>query len=72
MEFAPLLAAPDTELEAISELEFDQTADLDGEATHGPLMHAADLGAEPIPDLEIDQTLGWRHRTAEVIVRAAR
>ena len=67
-----MLAAPDTELEAISELEFDQTADLDGEATHGPLMHAADLGAEPIPDLEIDQTLGWRHRTAEVIVRAAR
>ena len=35
-----------------------ETADLDGEATHGLLMHAADLGAQPIPELEFDQTLG--------------
>ena len=42
-----------------SEREFDQTADLDGEATQGPLIHAADFGAGPIPDLEFDQTLGW-------------
>ena len=35
MEFAPLLTTPDSELAAIPELEFDQTADLDGEATHG-------------------------------------
>ena len=59
MEFAPLLAAPDTELEAIPDLEFDQTAGLDGEATYDPLMHAAGLGAEPILDLDFDQTSGW-------------
>ncbi len=59
MEFAQLLAAHDTEYEVISELEFDQIADLDGEVTHDPLMLAVDLGAEPIPDLEFDQTLEW-------------
>ena len=49
-----------------------QKANLEVEATHGPLKHSADLGAKPIPELEFDQTVGWRHRTAEVIVRAAR
>ena len=38
MEIAPLLAVPYTELDAIPELDFDQTADLDGEAMHDPLM----------------------------------
>jgi len=51
--------SPDTEFEAITELEFDQTADLDCEANHDPLMHAADVGPEPNPDLEFGQTLGW-------------
>ena len=59
MEFAQLLAAHDTEYEVISELEFDQMADLDGEVSHDPMMLAVDLGAEPISDLEFDQTLEW-------------
>ena len=72
MEFARLLAAPDTEFETISEWEYVQKANLEVEATHDPLTHTADLGAEPIPELEFDQISGWRHRTTEVIVRAAR
>ena len=72
IEFARLLAAPDTEFETISEWEYVQKANLEVEATHDPLTHTADLGAEPIPELEFDQISGWRHRTTEVIVRAAR
>ena len=53
-------------------LESIQKANLEVEATHGPLKHSADLGAGPIPELELNQTLGWRHRTTEVIVCAAR
>ena len=53
-------------------LESVPKANLDFDATHGPLMHAADLGAEPVLDVQFDQTSGWRHRTTEVIVRAAR
>jgi len=53
-------------------LEYVQKANLEVEATHGPLKHSADLGAGPIPELEFDQIVGWRHRTAEVIVRTAR
>ena len=53
-------------------LESVQKANLEVEATHGPLKHSADLGAETIPDLEFDQTVGWRHCTTEVTVRAAR
>ena len=49
-----------------------QKANLEVEATHDPLTHTADLGAETIPDLEFDQTVGWRHCTTEVTVRAAR
>ena len=49
-----------------------QKAHLNVVATHDPWTHTADLVAEQIPELEFDQTLGWRHRTAEVIVRAAR
>ncbi len=47
-------------VEAIPELEFDQTANLAAEAGHERLV--ADTGAhaaaEPIPELEFDQTLG--------------
>ena len=53
-------------------LESVQKANLEVEATHDPLTHTADLGAETIPDLEFDQTVGWRHCTTEVTVRAAR
>ncbi len=49
-----------------------QKANVEVVATHDPLTHSADLGAEPIPELEFDQTVGWRHRTTEVIVRVAR
>ena len=49
-----------------------QTANLEVEATHDPLTHTADLRAEPIPELEFDQTVGWRHRTTEVMARVAR
>ena len=49
-----------------------QKANVEVVATHGPLTHSADFGAEPIPELELNQTLGWRHRTTEVIVCAAR
>lgn len=53
-------------------LKSAQKPHLDVVATHDPLTHTANLGAEPIPELEFDQTVGWRHRTTEVIVRAAR
>ena len=59
MEYAPLLAAPDVEFEAISEREFDKTLDLDGEERHDPLLHNAGVDAEQFPDLEFDQTVGW-------------
>jgi hypothetical protein len=38
MEFAPPLAALDIEFKAIPKQEFDQMADLHGEATHDPFM----------------------------------
>lgn len=59
MGLAPVVGAPDTEFEAVPELGFDQTEDLDGEATHDLLKYAADLGAEPITDLEFRLTMGW-------------
>ncbi len=54
------------------EQEIDQTANLRAEAGYERLLHNAGVDAEPIPELEFDQTLGWLHRTIEVIVRAAR
>ncbi len=42
-------------VEAIPELEFDQTANLTAEAGNYRLV--ADAGAEPVPELEFDQTL---------------
>ena len=52
------LTAPEA-VEAIPELEFDQTANLAAEAGHDRLVADAGADAEPIPDLEFDQTLGW-------------
>ena len=46
-------------VEAIPELEFDQTANQAAEAVHDRLVADAGANAEPIPELEFDQTLGW-------------
>jgi hypothetical protein len=50
-------------VEAIPEIEFDQTANLPAEAGHDRLVAGAGAGAdadaEPIPELEFDQTVGW-------------
>ncbi len=58
--YAQQLIAPEA-VEAIPELEFDQTANLTAEAVHDRLE--ADAGAhahaEPILELEFDQTVGW-------------
>ena len=48
------LAAPEAVFEAISELEFDQTAVRRAEAGHDRLLHDAGVDAEPIPELEFD------------------
>ncbi len=57
---AQQLIAPEA-VEAIPEIEFDQTANLTAEAGHERLV--ADAGAhadaEPVPELEFDQTVGW-------------
>ena len=59
---AQQLIAPEA-VEAIPELEFDQTANLTAEAGHGWLV--ADAGAdahadaESVPELEFDQTMDW-------------
>ena len=57
---AQQLIAPEA-VEAVPELEFDQTANLTAGAGHERLVAyvGADADAEPIPELEIDQTLGW-------------
>ena len=36
------------------------------------MVHIAGVDAEPIPEMEFDQTSERSHRTAEIIVRAAR
>ena len=46
-------------VEAIPEIEFDQTANLTAEAGHDMLVGDAGAGAEPVLELEFDQTLGW-------------
>ena len=53
---AQQLIAPEA-VEAVPELEFDQTANLTAQAGQDRLV--ADAGAEPVPELEFDQTLGW-------------
>jgi hypothetical protein len=61
---AEQLIAPEA-VEAIPEIEFDQTANLTAEAGHDRLVAGAgadadaDADAEPIPELEFDQTVGW-------------
>ena len=55
---AQQLIAPEA-VEAIPELEFDQTANLTAEARHDRLVAGAGADAEPILKLEFDQTLGW-------------
>ena len=52
------LAAPEWVIEAIPELEFDQTLNLAAEAGPDQWTHRAGADAEPIPELEFDQTLG--------------
>ena len=51
---AQQLTGPEA-VEAIPELEFDQTANLE----HDKAVADAGAHAEPIPELEFDQTLGW-------------
>ena len=51
---AQQLIAPEA-VEAIPELEFDQTANLEAQAGHERL----ETGADAVPELEFDQTLGW-------------
>ena len=72
MEFGQQLDAPEAVLEAIPDLEFDQTANLTAEAGHDRLVHIVGVEAEPIPEMEFDQTSERSHCTAEIIVRAAR
>ncbi len=52
------LATPEAALEAIPEIEFDQTANLAAEAGHDLWTNPARADAEPVPVLEFDQTLG--------------
>ena len=44
-------------VEAIPELEFDQTANLTAEA--GDYQWTSPVDTEPVPELEFDQTMGW-------------
>lgn len=46
-------------VEAIPELEFDQTAILTADAEDYQWMSPMDADAELVPELEFDQTLGW-------------
>ena len=54
--YAQQLIAPEA-VEAIPELEFDQTANLTAEA--GDNQWTSPVDVEPVPELEFDQTLGW-------------
>ncbi len=55
---AQQLTAPEA-VEAIPELEFDQTANLTAEAGHDRLVADVGADAEPIPELDFEQNLGW-------------
>ena len=46
-------------VEAISEREFDQTANLTAEAGDNQWTSPVGADAEPISELEFDQTMGW-------------
>ena len=52
------LIAPEA-VEAIPELEFDQTANLTAEAGDNQGTSPVDVDAEPVPELEFDQIVGW-------------
>ena len=53
---AQQLIAPEA-VEAVPELEFDQTANLTAEA--GDNQWTSHVDVEPVLELEFDQTLGW-------------
>ena len=55
---AQQLIAPEA-VEAIPELEFDQTADMTAEAGDYQWTSPVGADAEPVPELEFNQTLGW-------------
>ncbi len=55
---AQQLIAPEA-VEAIPELEFDQTANLTAEAGHDRMVADVGADAEPIPELDFEQNLGW-------------
>ncbi len=55
---AQQLIAPEA-VEAIPELEFDQTANLTAKAGDYQWTSPVGADAEPVPELEFDQTLGW-------------
>ncbi len=55
---AQRLIAPEA-VEAIPEIEFDQTANRTAEAGDNQWTFPVDVDAEPVPELEFDQTLGW-------------
>ena len=55
---AQQLIAPEA-VEAIPEIEFDQTANLTAEAGDNQWTFPVGADAEPVPDLEFDQTVGW-------------
>ena len=52
------LAGPEGVFEAITDLEFDLTANLAAEAGHDQWTHPAGADAEPVPDLVFDQNSG--------------
>ena len=55
---AQQLIAPEA-VEAIPEIEFDQTANPTAEAGDYEWTSAVGANAEQVPELEFDQTLGW-------------
>ena len=56
----------------ITELEFDQTANLAADAEHDRAVADAGAHAEPIPELQFDQTLGWQSCVVEMAHAAER
>ena len=66
------LAAREGVLEAMPEVEFDQTVNLAAEAGRDPWTHPTGADVEPIAELEFDQTLGLKIRAAEMAHAAER
>ena len=61
---AQQLIAPEA-VEAIPELEFDQTANPTAEAGDYQWTSPVDADAEPVPELECDQTSDWKSCSEE-------